>query len=1067
MNIMTHTATPESIAHYLRPEVKAAIQRIATQGDTSKCGNGDFIRWYRYPDTKTQKLFDLSNNQDYEYLINRHRTLYWSLNYFEHATYSRGEPKQTQPTTLGKPSETTDYTLGIDVDHCDGTDIHTPEVKKAVEDMAQFYCDKLREHQPKSVFSCYSGGGIYVYLHHRLWSKVLDNDKDKSLFVLVNCFNEWITNTQDQFFELYPQHKMLCKADALNNTKRIFKSILSIHKSLPYCVIPLDVNNIHINFDNAKLPLSNDIINITNNWYIYEEEPNLIQFELIPYFDDIDAKYDKKYDNKPIEVSDKVFGDIDTFPPCIRAIINSKPIPVGKTRAITVLATFLGQVGWDEQQARDLFGAVAADMNANTSNIFETWFKKMKCPSCATIKSRVKGFPKMSMGDTKFCTPDSKCKTIKSPFRYVVPEKTKPISKPVELGTQTNDNKGYHWTDLGNAQRLKDTYGDRFRYCHPMNSWLVWDNTRWNLDKEAWIEQVGARGVLKQLFAEATNIDDFEDRKIKMSMALKAQASSRIAGMITLAKSEPGIPIIPEVLDKDKMLFNVQNGTIDLRTGVLKTHTKTDYITKVSPVTYDNKASCPRWLTFLDRIFDKKKGIIEYMQRKCGYILTGETSEEEMDELYGTGNNGKSKFVEEIMYIMGEYAMKINVETIQDASERTSGGSSSSDVARLKGARLVVVSEPKKATQLNEQRIKDWTGRDHITARHLYQEPITFLPEFKLWIYTNYQLRIRGTDNGIWRRVKLIPFNVKIVGDEIDKHLDKKLLAESSGILNWMIEGCLMWQKDGLKVPNEIIEATEDYREEQDYLGEFFKVCCDLNKNSVCSFKSVFLVYRAYCKLMDMTPQQRISFGDTLKSKDFKAVHKKEGNFYSGFNLKPLIEEEYHSMTSGTGYGEGERVSEMSQFLETFLNTASREDFTENDSQRSPRSPTKEVDNVSKQKPSGDENNCRSPIQPTDSDKSNSQQISENLSTVKSYTYCNDSIVNNLTEFIKTVSSNYKARINSEINSTNISHFSMWFCTQYKPQWKINGKFGDYQPSMIRGIASKIFKLTPPYDEVS
>ncbi len=593
------------------------------------------------------------------------------------------------------------------------------------------------------------------------------------------------------------------------------------------------------------------------------------------------------------------------------------------------------------------------------------------------------------------------------------------------LPTLAKVDDSYHWTDLGNAQRLKDTYGDRFRYCHPMNNWLVWDNTRWNLDQEAWIEQVGARGVLKQLFEEANNIEDNDKRRDKLSLALKMQNAGRIAGMITLAKSEPGIPILPEILDKDKMLFNVQNGTIDLRTGKLRPHSKDDYITKISPVIYDDKATCPTWTAFLNKIFDNKKDVIEYLQRKAGYILTGETIEEEIDELYGTGSNGKSKFVEQIMYILGEYAVKSNVETIQAASDRTSGSSASSDVARLKGARLVTVSEPAKGTQLNEQRIKDWTGRDHITARHLYQEPITFLPEFKLWIYTNYELRIRGTDNGIWRRVKLVPFNVTIPDAEQDKKLDKKLLSESPGILNWMIKGCLMWQKEGLKVPTEIIEATETYREEQDYLGEFFKVCCELNKDKKCQFSCVFLVYRAYCKIMDMKAQGRIGFIDTLKSKNFKKVHSEQGNFYTGFSLNCSILTEYESMISTCSYGDADALTHMTQFLETFLAFASCREFTETASGASGASGKEEPDNDN---------------------------------TIISS--CNGIVVNNFDEFIHT-SSEIFIKQNGVINSTNIIKMSMWFCDQYNPTWKQAGKVYRYEPSMIKKICHKVFQITP------
>jgi len=589
--------------------------------------------------------------------------------------------------------------------------------------------------------------------------------------------------------------------------------------------------------------------------------------------------------------------------------------------------------------------------------------------------------------------------------------------------------KEYHWSDLGNAQRIKDMFGKDIRYCHATKQWLIWDSQRWNINRVVYVEEVCARRVIKQLYDEAFVINEFEKKKEMIEFALKCESTQKIKNMCELTKSEPGIPILPAVLDNDPMLFNVQNGTIDLKTGKIKAYNKTDFITRISPVMYDPTAQCPIWISFLNKIFAANTELIEYMQRKAGYIMTGLTSEEEFDEFYGTGNNGKSKYVNQILHIMGEYQVKANVETIQAASDRTGGNTASSDVARLKGMRLVTISEPAKGTQLNEQRVKDWTGRDPITARHLYQEPITFMPEFKLWVYTNYKLRIRGTDNAIWRRIKLVPFEVTISEEEQDKNLDKKLLIESSGILNWMIEGCIKWQEDGLKVPKEIIEATEEYREDQDYLGEFFKQCCDIKTGEKCSFKSVFLVYRAYCRIFDMPTQGRISFIDTLDSKKFKKVHEERGSFYHGFRLNCVISGKYQEMISSAGYGEADALTQMSQFLTTFLAESIREEVMKLDIL--PSAPS-----------------ASSSLQCDNEEKVNSVDIND---------------FTRMTELTKII---FKAqavfgRENGVINSSNINRFSLWFCELYHPKWINNGETGDYQPSAIRGIASKLFKLTP------
>jgi P4 family phage/plasmid primase-like protien len=503
-----------------------------------------------------------------------------------------------------------------------------------------------------------------------------------------------------------------------------------------------------------------------------------------------------------------------------------------------------------------------------------------------------------------------------------------------------------HLTDLGNAMRLRYKYGADIRYCFPYKSWLVWDLKIWSQDNKAVLESM-ARGVVLDLYEDAMNETELDLKKRKFAFALKSESNSGIKNMLSLSQSEPGIPILPDEFDKDKMLFNVQNGTIDLTTGILKPHTKTDMMTKISPVIYEKNTGCPIWTAFLDKIFAGNTEIIEYLQRKSGYILSGDTREEEFDEMYGGGGNGKSKFTGAIIYIMGDYHKKINIETIQAIQgTKKDGSAASSDVANLKGARLVTVSEPEKGTVLNEQRVKDWTGRDPITARHLYERPFTFYPEFKLWIYTNHKLRIKGTDNGIWRRVKLVPFEVTIPDEEADKNLDLKLREEAPGILNWMIEGCLKWQKDGLKVPESIIEATQEYREEQDSLSDFFSECCEIDKTYKVPFKWLFLTYRAYCKVMGIISQSHITFVSSLEDRKFKKVTRSnKGNIWGGLRLKLALEEKCNEISSGCGDMKSAGVQVMTQFLESFLNSFSYRDFIQTDTQPAQPTPFKETDN--------------------------------------------------------------------------------------------------------------------------
>ena len=580
---------------------------------------------------------------------------------------------------------------------------------------------------------------------------------------------------------------------------------------------------------------------------------------------------------------------------------------------------------------------------------------------------------------------------------------------------EPNDIDETFFTDVRNANRLSRIISDA-RYSYSHSKWLVFDGKRWSLDHQDYIIEK-AKIITNDIIKEALTVEG-DGRQKAVRSALACESSSRIEGMVKLTRSIPGIKLESNILDKQIMLFNVQNGTLNLVTGELNPHDRNDYITKISPVTHDINATCPIWLSFIDTIFAGNKNIIEYMQRKAGYMLTGDTSEEEFDQYYGTGGNGKSKYVNELLvHIFGldEYGLKANFETIQESSKTKDGNAASTDVARLQGARLVVVSEPKKGTVLNEQRVKDWTGRDPITARHLYQEPVTFVPEFKLIIYTNYKLRIHGTDNGIWRRNKLLPFEVTIPGDEIDRHLDIKLSQESAGIFNWMVAGCLKWQKDGLKVPSEILEATEEYRDEQDYLGDFFERYCNINTNSECLFGFLYLTYRAYCRIFEMKTQSQNGFAETLVGKKCKKFTKNIGKFYSGITLKPEILAKCIEIKTSCKGRFGDDVTTMTAFLESIPILFHIEDF---------------------------------PILPSQSSPS----------SLKTLTHIESP------ELIKMLSDFQATWGKGSVNSSNETEFAMKFCDQKKPQWQKDGDTGYYVSEDLQNLIRKIFKITPVTD---
>ena len=247
-----------------------------------------------------------------------------------------------------------------------------------------------------------------------------------------------------------------------------------------------------------------------------------------------------------------------------------------------------------------------------------------------------------------------------------------------------------------------------------------------------------------------------------------------------------------------------------------------ELITKLAPVTFDPEAPCQNWNAFLNRVTDGRPDLSAYQQRMVGYTLTGDTSEHCVFLQHGTGRNGKTTFNETVSAMMGDYARKTETKTF--LNHKNEG--IRNDVAALKGARLVTAAEVGTGRRLNEQLVKEATGGDTLTARFLYGEYFEYRPEFKIFLSCNHKPEIRGQDEGIWSRVRVVPFDVFIPPAERDKKLPAKLRLELSGILNWALAGCLEWQQNGLQEPQEVLVATGRYREDMDPLGPFLTDCC-------------------------------------------------------------------------------------------------------------------------------------------------------------------------------------------------------------------------------------------------
>jgi putative DNA primase/helicase len=424
------------------------------------------------------------------------------------------------------------------------------------------------------------------------------------------------------------------------------------------------------------------------------------------------------------------------------------------------------------------------------------------------------------------------------------------------------DEPSFNLTDLGNAARLIHRHGENLRYCWLWGKWLVWGGKRWIKDDTGKVYRL-AKETVASIYQEAATSPDEERRKALAKHAMRSEAGARVKEMVDLARSD--VPVMPDELDALPDLLNTESGTVDLRSGDLREHRREDLITKIALVEYRPGATAPAWEAFLERVLPSGE-LRSFVQRAVGYSATGDTSEQAMFINHGAGANGKSTFQEAISAALGDYAMRAPTEMLL---VRRSGGVPN-DVARLKGSRFVAASETEEGRRLAESLIKDLTGQDTITARFMRAEFFDFKPTHKLWLSTNHKPEIRGTDNAIWRRIRLIPWSVTITPAEQNKKLPTTLRRELPGVLAWIVRGCLEWRREGLQAPDEVRRATGEYRAEMDMLAGFLAECCELDTEHWDYAKDLYASYKRWCDETGERPETQRKFGGRLGERGFK-----------------------------------------------------------------------------------------------------------------------------------------------------------------------------------------------------
>ncbi|SDZ40055.1 putative DNA primase/helicase [Proteiniborus ethanoligenes] len=459
---------------------------------------------------------------------------------------------------------------------------------------------------------------------------------------------------------------------------------------------------------------------------------------------------------------------------------------------------------------------------------------------------------------------------------------------PIHLSGKVQEQieiEGFPCTDLGNAERLVAMFGDDIRYCYEAKSWLIWKGTRWEWDETGEIERK-AKETVRSIYGEAMGEEDRGRRKDLAEWAKESESKRAIKAMIDLAKSEKGIPIRRSELDKNDWLLNCLNGIIDLKTGQLRKHSKEDYITLLAPVLYNSNAKSEIFDKFINRILPDEE-LREFIQIAAGYSMTGDTSEEKLFFAYGPPATGKSTLFAAIKSALGDYTATTDFETFL---ERKGNSGPRNDIARLAGKRFVLGSEVDEGKKLAESLVKQITGNDTITARFLHQEFFEFQPKMKLWLAANFRPRVNANDDAMWRRILQAPFTVHIPKEERDPNLKKFLSNPEQGgpvILAWLVEGCLKWQREGLKVPKIVEDFTAEYKEEMDPLKDFFIDCCVINPLAKANNTQLWEEYENWCRDNgEKFPLGRKKFKQRLESKGFIQERTGSARWWKGIGLK-------------------------------------------------------------------------------------------------------------------------------------------------------------------------------------
>lgn len=469
--------------------------------------------------------------------------------------------------------------------------------------------------------------------------------------------------------------------------------------------------------------------------------------------------------------------------------------------------------------------------------------------------------------------------------------KLDPLDKPQRLNTHR-----------ANAWRIAKRHGHELRHV-PGLGFLVYDGRRWQSSGEEALRFAmrTSNYICEEAAQKSREAADTEDgsrakalrntAKLLLNWAQASEQGNAIQQSLKL--TAPLVTLDATGLDSHDFLLNVENGTLDLRTGQLRPHDPRDLLTKLAPVKYDADAEARRWRSFINEIMDGRERLVRFLQKALGYSLIGLVNEQVLFFAFGTGQNGKTTLLEAMLEVLGsDYVAKAAPDLLMSSKF---GGSRHSEIADLRGARIVICQEVADRKMFDSQRLKELTGERHLKARRLYGQWFGFRATFTIWLSANHRPQTRDNTPAFWRRIRLIPFTRKI--SRPDKALGGQLAAERSGILNWLLEGVQLYLEEGLEdLPPEVTEAVAEYRRESDHLGQFITDCCLTDEGLKEKAQVLRRGYEAYSAERGFPLISGRDFKIELIDRGFQRPPRtRTGFYYHGLALKP----EFASVAGG------------------------------------------------------------------------------------------------------------------------------------------------------------------------